>query len=119
MNEPHRGYVELLSPYSWDFNTDLAIGYFPSAVQSCVFPRSSLSVPLTSLDAQLGPRTRPPRSDPSLRPLVPRHLDNAPRPPPSSSALISLALPLLSRIPEPPDELDGLHLARTWGLGMG
>ncbi|BGP55967.1 hypothetical protein JCM8202v2_003574 [Rhodotorula sphaerocarpa] len=34
MNEPHRGYIELLSPYSWDFNTDLAIGYFPSAVQS-------------------------------------------------------------------------------------
>lgn len=36
MNEPHRGYIELLSPYSWDFNTDLAIGYFPSAVQSYV-----------------------------------------------------------------------------------
>lgn len=34
MNEPHRGYIELLSPYNWDFNTDLAIGYFPSAVQS-------------------------------------------------------------------------------------
>ncbi|KAM0749528.1 glycoside hydrolase [Meredithblackwellia eburnea MCA 4105] len=33
MNEPHRGYIELHSPFSWDFNTDLAIGYFPSAVQ--------------------------------------------------------------------------------------
>jgi hypothetical protein len=36
INEPHRGYIELLSPYSWDFNTDLAIGYFPSAVESYV-----------------------------------------------------------------------------------
>jgi hypothetical protein len=36
MNEPHRGYVDLLSPYGFDFNTDLAIGYFPTAVQSFV-----------------------------------------------------------------------------------
>ena len=36
MNEPHRGYVELHSPYAWDFKTDLAIGFFPSAAQSCV-----------------------------------------------------------------------------------
>ncbi|GJN94713.1 hypothetical protein Rhopal_007804-T1 [Rhodotorula paludigena] len=34
INEPHRGYIELLSPYAWDFTADLAIGYFPSAVQS-------------------------------------------------------------------------------------
>jgi hypothetical protein len=35
MNEPHRGYCELpAGPYSFDFTTDLAIGYFPSPVQS-------------------------------------------------------------------------------------
>lgn len=33
-NEAHRGYIELLSPYSWDFNCDLAIGFFPSPLQS-------------------------------------------------------------------------------------
>ncbi|KAI5480839.1 glycoside hydrolase family 5 protein [Pseudohyphozyma bogoriensis] len=33
INEPHRGYIELHSPYSWDFKTDLAIGFFPSAAQ--------------------------------------------------------------------------------------
>jgi hypothetical protein len=40
INEPHRGYIELLSPYGFDFNTDLAIGYFPTAVQSCDLPVS-------------------------------------------------------------------------------
>ncbi|KAK4047845.1 hypothetical protein OIV83_005188 [Microbotryomycetes sp. JL201] len=34
MNEPHRGYIDLLSPYGFNFNTDLAIGYFPTALQS-------------------------------------------------------------------------------------
>jgi len=43
MNEPHKGYIELLSPYAWDFTADLAIGYFPSAVQSCVLALSPLA----------------------------------------------------------------------------
>lgn len=34
MNEPHRGYIELHSPYAFNDKTDLAIGYFPTAVQS-------------------------------------------------------------------------------------
>ncbi|KAK4056119.1 hypothetical protein OIO90_002850 [Microbotryomycetes sp. JL221] len=34
MNEPHRGYIDLMSPYGFNFNTDLAIGYFPTALQS-------------------------------------------------------------------------------------
>ncbi|KAM0787111.1 hypothetical protein ACM66B_006366 [Microbotryomycetes sp. NB124-2] len=34
MNEPHRGYIELMSPFGFNFNTDLAIGYFPTAIQS-------------------------------------------------------------------------------------
>ena len=33
INEPHRGYIELLSPFSWDYTTDLAIGHFPTALQ--------------------------------------------------------------------------------------
>ncbi|KAL8276134.1 hypothetical protein RQP46_011465 [Phenoliferia psychrophenolica] len=34
MNEPHRGYVELHSPYGWDLTKDLAIGFFPTPAQS-------------------------------------------------------------------------------------
>jgi hypothetical protein len=34
MNEPHRGYISLCSFDSWDPMTDLAISYFPSALQS-------------------------------------------------------------------------------------
>jgi hypothetical protein len=34
MNEPHRGYISLHSFDSWDPMTDLAISYFPSALQS-------------------------------------------------------------------------------------
>ncbi|BGP11918.1 hypothetical protein JCM10049v2_007838 [Rhodotorula toruloides] len=67
MNEPHRGYVELLSPYSWDFNTDLAIGYFPSAVQSwalglghpVLIPHYAPSFPVTSITHHV--LLRPPR----------------------------------------------------------
>ena len=33
INEPHRGYIELLSPFSWDYTTDLAISHFPSTLQ--------------------------------------------------------------------------------------
>lgn len=34
MNEPHRGYLELHSLYTFDPNTDLQLGYHPSALQS-------------------------------------------------------------------------------------
>lgn len=66
MNEPHRGYVDLLSPYGFDFNTDLAIGYFPTAVQSfvvvsisfrCRFLRANL-VLLTQMGSGIGTRGR-------------------------------------------------------------
>ncbi|GAA6062034.1 hypothetical protein JCM10212_005467 [Sporobolomyces blumeae] len=33
INEPHRGYISLHSPHQWDLTADLAIGYFPSALQ--------------------------------------------------------------------------------------
>ncbi|GAA6037743.1 hypothetical protein JCM8097_002319 [Rhodosporidiobolus ruineniae] len=57
INEPHRGYITLHSPYAWDFNTDLAIGYFPSAVQSwalgsghaVVIPHYIPSFPVTAV----------------------------------------------------------------------
>ena len=34
MNEPHRGYVNLYSFDRWNYNTDLHIGHYPSALQS-------------------------------------------------------------------------------------
>ncbi|GAA6017473.1 hypothetical protein JCM11491_006836 [Sporobolomyces phaffii] len=34
INEPHRGYISLHSPHAWDLTADLAIGCFPSALQS-------------------------------------------------------------------------------------
>ncbi|KDE05055.1 hypothetical protein, variant [Microbotryum lychnidis-dioicae p1A1 Lamole] len=34
MNEPHPGYIGLHSPYSFNLKKDLAIGHFPTAVQS-------------------------------------------------------------------------------------
>ncbi len=34
MNEPHRGYIELQSMYSFDYNTDLHFSHMPSAFQS-------------------------------------------------------------------------------------
>ncbi|KAL9709181.1 hypothetical protein Ac2012v2_007536 [Leucoagaricus gongylophorus] len=34
MNEPHRGYVDLKSMYSFDYNTDLHLSHIPSAIQS-------------------------------------------------------------------------------------
>ncbi|TNY21435.1 cytoplasmic protein [Rhodotorula diobovata] len=57
MNEPHKGYIELLSPYAWDFTADLAIGYFPSAVQSwalgcghsVLIPHYAPSFPVTAV----------------------------------------------------------------------
>ncbi|KNZ71680.1 hypothetical protein J132_07592 [Termitomyces sp. J132] len=33
-NEPHRGYVELQSFHSWDYNTDLHLSYCPTAFES-------------------------------------------------------------------------------------
>ncbi|GAA6010167.1 hypothetical protein JCM10207_005648 [Rhodosporidiobolus poonsookiae] len=68
INEPHRGYIELLSPYAWDFNTDLAIGYFPSAVQSwalgigkpVLIPHYVPSFPVTAISHHV--LLRPPRN---------------------------------------------------------
>ncbi|GAA5851965.1 hypothetical protein JCM8547_000111 [Rhodosporidiobolus lusitaniae] len=68
INEPHRGYIELLSPYSWDFNTDLAIGYFPSAAQSwalgsghpVLIPHYVPSFPVTAVSHHV--LLRPPRN---------------------------------------------------------
>ncbi|KAG6840292.1 hypothetical protein C0991_007685 [Blastosporella zonata] len=34
LNEPHRGYVELQSFHSFDYNTDLHLSYFPTAFES-------------------------------------------------------------------------------------
>ncbi|GLB39573.1 putative cellulase (glycosyl hydrolase family 5) [Lyophyllum shimeji] len=34
MNEPHRGYIDLQSFHSWDYNTDLHLSYYPTALQS-------------------------------------------------------------------------------------
>lgn len=34
MNEPHRGYIELHSMYTFDSNTDLQFGYHPNALES-------------------------------------------------------------------------------------
>ncbi|KAH9988245.1 glycoside hydrolase superfamily [Russula compacta] len=34
MNEPHRGYIDLPSLHKFDYNTDLHLGYVPSAFQS-------------------------------------------------------------------------------------
>ncbi|TFK28296.1 cytoplasmic protein [Coprinopsis marcescibilis] len=34
MNEPHRGYIELPTLHSFDYNTDLHLGHVPSAFQS-------------------------------------------------------------------------------------
>ncbi|GAA5959872.1 hypothetical protein JCM21900_005989 [Sporobolomyces salmonicolor] len=67
MNEPHRGYIELLSPYAWDFTADLAIGYFPSAVQSwalgtghpVLIPHYAPSFPVTAVTHTV--LLRPPR----------------------------------------------------------
>ncbi|GAA5872896.1 hypothetical protein JCM1840_005882 [Sporobolomyces johnsonii] len=67
MNEPHRGYIELLSPYAWDFTADLAIGYFPSALQSwalgtghpVLIPHYAPSFPVTAVTHTV--LLRPPR----------------------------------------------------------
>ncbi|KAH8103836.1 glycoside hydrolase family 5 protein [Cristinia sonorae] len=34
MNEPHRGYIELQSMHRFDYNTDLHLGYIPTALES-------------------------------------------------------------------------------------
>jgi hypothetical protein len=129
INEPHRGYIELLSPYSWDFNTDLAIGYFPSAVQSCVllllpfflsfFPRGfAHRLP----HAQLGSRHWSSRRRPSLHPRIPCHRNLAPRPPPSSPIPLRLALSLFFLLPPSSPDFTlyfRLYLGATWPLGMG
>lgn len=57
INEPHRGYISLHSPHAWDLTADLAIGYFPSALQSWALgsghsikvPHYSPSFPVTSI----------------------------------------------------------------------
>ena len=36
MNEPHRGYIELESFHSWNYNTDLHIAHHPTPLQSWV-----------------------------------------------------------------------------------
>ncbi|GAA5984632.1 hypothetical protein JCM11641_004546 [Rhodosporidiobolus odoratus] len=68
INEPHRGYIELLSPYAWDFTADLAIGYFPSAVQSwalgighpVLIPHYIPSFPVTTISHHV--LLRPPKN---------------------------------------------------------
>lgn len=46
MNEPHRGYIELYSMYSFDSNTDLQLGYHANALESFALSDGySLSIP--------------------------------------------------------------------------
>ncbi|GAA5828536.1 hypothetical protein JCM11251_000840 [Rhodosporidiobolus azoricus] len=68
INEPHRGYIKLNSPYAWDFNTELAIGYFPSPIESwslgsghsVLIPHYVQSFPVTAVSHHV--LLRPPKN---------------------------------------------------------
>ncbi|GAA5890521.1 hypothetical protein JCM6882_002948 [Rhodosporidiobolus microsporus] len=94
INEPHRGYIKLHSPYAWDFNTELAIGYFPSPIESwslgsghpVLIPHYVQSFPVTAVSHHV--LLRPPKGrtawlSPSPSPSTSTSQD--PSSPPSSS----------------------------------
>ncbi|GAA5899696.1 uncharacterized protein JCM6883_005961 [Sporobolomyces salmoneus] len=75
INEPHRGYISLHSPHAWDLTADLAIGHFPSALQSWALgsghsveiPHYSPSFPVTAITHNV--RLTPPDNRSAWLPL--------------------------------------------------
>ncbi|GAA5952203.1 hypothetical protein JCM3765_001906 [Sporobolomyces pararoseus] len=86
INEPHRGYISLHSPHAWDLTADLAIGHFPSALQSWAlgsghpveiahyspsFPVTAISHTVLLTPSEGRSAWLPPLSDPSYVPPSP------------------------------------------------